>query len=283
MITADAKILIQEVPLAEVHYDQDFNCRGEIIPMDVVDLAKDIEVNGLLQPVLVSEYSDADKAKYRFKYLLIAGYRRFMAHKILKKLTIQASVKPTMPREDAQLLNLSENLQRKDLNILQEAHALKKLADSGITEQTAAERLGMSRGWVQIRYMLLKLPEDIQEECASGILNQTQIRDVYTHYTYRGKDAAEEAIRLIKDAKLRSGKSIRLQKKRKINPASKKPRNREEVFEMMEHLQSTIGNGLWTRTLAWSAGEISDIEMFASIKEHDDRFGDGDYVVPYVG
>jgi len=286
-MTASVTEKLEMVPMSEIHFDQDFNCRGEIIPMDVVDLAKDIAQNGLLLPVLLSTYSAEQAASTGFKYLLIAGYRRFMAHKINKAVEIKSIIKPEMARVEAQLINLSENLQRKDLNILQEARAIKKLLENGLTEHQASERLGMSRGWVQIRFMLLKLPSDIQDECASGIMNQTQIRDVYTHFQYRGKDAAVEAVKLIKDAKIKSGKSIRLQKtgseKRKEKEINvKRQRSRQESFEMMSHMQDTIGNGLWTRTLAWVCGEISDLDLYISIKEHDKKFGEGQYIMPHA-
>ena len=137
-----------------------------------------------------------------------------------------------MSEVDARFMNLSENTQRTDLNILQEARALQRLYELGVPEPDVAERLGKSRGWVQIRFILLKLPEEIQEECAAGILTHKQIRDVYTHYRADGKDAAFEIVKKLKDAKLRGGKTIRAQKKPK--PNARRHRKRPEIFEMME-------------------------------------------------
>lgn len=268
------------VPMEKIHYDQAFNCRGQIIPMDVIDLAKDIDKNGLLQNIVVSEYSPERKIELGYDYLLIAGYRRYTAHRVLQKKTIQCTILPEMSEVDARFLNLSENTQRKDLNILQEAKALKRLYELGVPEPDVAERLGKSRGWVQIRFILLKLPEEIQEECAAGILTHKQIRDVYTHYRADGKDAAFAIVRKLKDAKLKGGKTIRAQKKPK--PNAKRHRKRVEIFEMMEHIQNALSNGLYTRTLAWAAGEISDVDLYYDLQAYNQLHGDGNYQIPNV-
>lgn len=270
---------IVNVPMSEVHYDQEFNCRGEIIPMDVIDLAKDIEKNGLLQPVVLSEYTPEQAQQLGYKYLLVAGYRRFTAHRVLKRDTVLAKILPTMDEVDARFLNLSENTQRKDLNILQEARAMRRLFELGVNEVDAAERLGKSRGWVQIRFILLRLPEPIQEECATGILTHTQIRDVYTHYRKDGEDVAFEVMRKLKDAKMKEGKTLRLQKK--PTPNAKRQRKRAEIFTMMDHIRNGVGNGLHTRCLAWCAGEISDADLYFSLKEYSTQHGDGSYSPPH--
>lgn len=269
---------VMDLPMAEIHFDQEFNCRGAIIPFEVNDLAKNIEKTGLLQPVVVMVYSAEKQTATGFKYLLIAGYRRFFAHKVLNRTIIRATVRPTLSEIDARAINLAENFERKDLNILQEARAIKKLADLGLSEDQAAEVIGKSRGWVQVRFILLKLPNDIQEACATGIYNQLQVRDIYTHYKNSGLDAAYEAMRTIKDAKLKEGKTIRL--KKKTNPNTKRQRARAEIFEMMSHLKESIGQGLHNRCLAWAAGEISDLELYHSVKLWDEQNGTGNYVIP---
>lgn len=265
-------------PMDQIHYDQVFNCRGQIIPMDVIDLAKDIDQNGLLQQIVVSEYTPEMREKTGKKFLLIAGYRRYTAHTVLKRNEIDCKILPSMDEANARFLNLSENTQRKDLNILQEAKALEGLFKLGITEPEIAERLGMSRGWVQIRGIILKLPQAIQEECVAYKLTHKQIRDIYTHYHKEGLEAANETVRQMKDAKIMGKKTVRLPKK--ITPTMKRHRTRGEIFVMLDHIQENLPNGLWTRTLAWTAGEISDNELYVSIREHDQTHGDGDYRIP---
>ena len=148
----------------------------------------------------------------------------------------------------------------------------------GIGEPEIAERLSMSRGWVQIRGIILKLPVAIQEECVAFKLTHKQIRDIYTHYHSEGLEAANETVRQMKDAKIKGKKTIRLQKK--ITPTMKRHRKRVEIFEMMDHIQENFPNGLYTRCLAWAAGEISDNELYLSLREHDQNHGDGEYRIP---
>ena len=153
---------ILKIPLTKILADDEFNCRGEINPIDVVDLAKDIELHGgLIQPVIVMSLDSERKKKYPEKdYLLIVGYRRFISHRdILNWNNIEAVIEEKFTTElEARLANLSENLQRKNLDILQEAKAIKKLRMLGISRDEVAKRMVMSMGWVQIRFMLLDLP-----------------------------------------------------------------------------------------------------------------------------
>lgn len=258
--------------LSEIHYDEDFNCRGRIAPIDVIDLAKDIRVRGQLQAVLVSPYSEEDQERTGFKYRLIAGYRRYTAHRVLsqgadgdpKFLNIDAVVRADMQDEaEARFLNLAENIQRKDLSICQEARALKKLESLGVTEHDAADRLGKSRGWVQVRYMLLRLPEDIQNEVAAGMITQTQIRDLYSVFKTAGKSATYDAVKKLKTAKAQGRSGTRVNTK---NKAAKRIRKRMELFEMQDHIRKQFGNGPLTVLLAWAAGEVDDAEIHATLR-----------------
>lgn len=273
---------IELIPMEEIHDDKEFNCRGHIAPIDVVDLAKDIAENGLIQPVTVMEYSDEDKQRTGKKYLLIAGYRRYLSFQINKQPAIPAIVRNDITDEaHAKLLNLSENLKRKDLDILQEAKAIERLKELGFTEAMTAEKLGMSRGWVQIRFMVLKLPEVVQQEIAAGFLSQTQIRQAYTNFRRGGKEACFESVRKMKDARLKGEKTVRIgrEKDAQKERESKRNRKRNEIFELMDHIRPAIGNGLHTRCLAWCAGEISTQELYSSIKAYADANGIS-YTIP---
>ena len=68
-------------------------------------------------------------------------------------------------------------------------------------------------------------------------------------------------------------KSKHEESKNKKKASTKKQRTKAEVFELMSHMQNTIGNGVWTRALAWSAGEINEYEMYSSIKAYADALG----------
>jgi ParB/RepB/Spo0J family partition protein len=270
----DDKIDARFIPLTYIDADETFNCRGKLSAPDVHDLAKDIDVRGLVQPVAVAPYEDGEKPPY--KYRLIAGFRRFKAHQILKKNTIAAVIREDMCNEtEALFFNLSENLIRSDLNILQEARSLQKLKDHGITETDAAHRLSKSRGWVQVRYLILKLPPDVQEEIAAGLITQPQIRELYAIYSLPGgKSKVYDAVKKIKEAKIKGLKNFSVSP-HKDRKGSKHTRNKKEMLAIMEHIRGTIGVGLHSVTLAWASGELTNLELYQEFK----RFADEHNIV----
>jgi ParB family transcriptional regulator, chromosome partitioning protein len=263
------------IPLTEIHYDEDFNCRGRIAPIDVIDLAKDIRQRGQLQAVLLSPYNEEEQKRIGFKYRLIAGYRRFTAHEVLSQgrdgdprfSSIDCVIRDDMRDEaEARFLNLAENIQRQDLNIVQEAKALSKLEELGISEVDAAERLGKSRGWVQVRYMLLRMPEDVQNEVRAGMVTQTDIRDLYSIFTTAGEGATRTAVKDLKQAKQSGRKGARVKSPKKKKP-TKRHRKRGELFEMQDHIREQFGNGTMTVLLAWAAGEVGDSDLHTALKQ----------------
>jgi ParB family transcriptional regulator, chromosome partitioning protein len=266
---------LRVLKLDDIYVDDDLNSRGPIIPMDVVSLAKDIELHGLHFPVVVRKLMDNQRAKNGGKnFGLVAGYCRFMAHRILEKTEIHALVRSPMSDVEARILNFTENLMRKDLNILQEAKGLEKLRQCGMTEGEVSKQLGQSRGWVQTRYELLDLPPEIQKEAAAGFIKQYQIRQL--HGLPREKQY--EAVRIIKDRKIR-GDNKPVYLKKPENLSATKARDRYGIFKMMSHIQDVVGNNFGTRCLSWAAGEISSGDLYEDIKEIADEKGI-DYEIP---
>ena len=262
---------VSDTSMDLILFDEDFNCRGPIAPMDVVDLANSIKEHGLIQPVVVTNLTGHRLAAHpEKKFLLIAGYRRFTAFKVNGDDSIPAILRTDMGDEtDARFFNLSENLQRKDLNIIQEARALSKLEKLEVSEDEASKRLGMSRGWVQVRYMVLRLPELVQQEIAAGWLSQKQIRDAYSHLKESGEEACFEIVRGFKDDKIKGRKGTRkkVKKSKKKQLESKKKRERDEIFELQDHIYKEFGgNNIATRLLAWTAGEITSLDIHTALQ-----------------
>jgi ParB/RepB/Spo0J family partition protein len=255
---------VKMVPMKEIFADESFNCRGNISPTDVVDLVKDIELQGLIQPVTLAPYN-----KDGYKWKLLAGFRRHMAHRVMQRTEILAVCRHTEMQEiDARFLNLTENLRRKDLTIMQEARALIGLFTRGVSETEAARRLGQSRGWVQERFMLLKLPETVQKEVEANMIPKREIRTLYTVYTKGDPELLNIAVRKIKDAKIRGGDSaVARMVLPKYTKQTKRRWQPNEIFKVMNHIQQYLGNGLHTRCLAWAAGEISTQELFETISK----------------
>jgi ParB family chromosome partitioning protein len=267
-----------KIALKDIHADAGFNCRGTITPADVADLANSIKADGLLQPVLVMRYSPEEVAKTGFPYKLLAGFRRLTAHKILQLDEIDCRIKEHMDEAHACVLNLAENLKRSDLTIIQEARAIKRLYDLGYTEHVVAAAVQKSRSWVQVRFMLLELPSEVQEEVASGLIPQSVIRELYTVMTTVSRARCLEEAKEYKKAKL-EGKKPKIKKAADDN--RKKQRNVVEIQEMIDAiLTSQIGECLGTRLLAWANGILSDGEIFGSIEKEAELLG-VHFVRPY--
>ncbi len=255
---------ILNISLDEIYADDDFNCRDRVCAIDVVDLAKSIAKDGLIQPVVVTPIDEPIEG---CKYKIVAGFRRLMAHRVNKSETIGCIIRTDLDEKTARIINLAENLTRHDLSILEEAKALLPLFKLGLNEfEIAAELPSASRGWVQVRMMLLKLPVPVQEEAAAGLLTQTQIRDLYTLKNSGATD--DELFALVKDIKdAKTKKRLKPAIPRKIPPAqAKRIRKKPEMYSMMDHILDNIGENFGTRVLAWAAGEISDLALFIDIK-----------------
>lgn len=133
-------------------------------------LAQSIKENGLLCPVSVRKCGD--------RYQLIAGERRLMAFKLLQRESIEAIVETVDDQQSAQLA-IIENLQRRDLNFYEEAAAIEKLIKScEMTQQQAAERLGISQSAVANKLRLLKLPHNAVNTMLTAGLTERHARAV---------------------------------------------------------------------------------------------------------
>lgn len=255
--------------MSDILMDHEFNCRGTITPLDVAELAKDIEHNGLLQPVGITELDDDDKVTYPDKkYRLISGFRRTMAHKVIGFDRVWAHKMPIKDKVEARFFNLRENLQRKELTFAQEAEALRPFFNLKLTRKEIVARTGMNDGWVQLRTMYLQMPEVIQKEVQTGSITQMGIREIHTALIRNGETAAIQVAKEIKDAKIKGLKTMPRALAKLQNRDRKTTRSKPEVNWLTERIVDMIGAGLTTRCLAWCAGEISDSELEESLRTY---------------
>src|SRR5688572_7687060 len=132
------------------------------------ELARSISANGVVQPLLVRRKGA--------RYELIAGERRWRAAQ-LAGLTRIPAVLRNVSDDKVLELALIENIQREDLNPIEEARAYRKLIDTlGLTQETVAERVGRDRSYVTNYLRLLKLPDDLQELLQVGRLSTGHAR-----------------------------------------------------------------------------------------------------------
>lgn len=145
--------------------------RTHFDPAELEELAQSIKEHGVLQPVLVSQQSDGS-------FQLIAGERRWRAVQLAGLTTVPALVKEVTPQASLELA-LVENIQRRDLNPLEEAHAYRQLLDEhGLTQEALAQRIGKSRVSVTNTLRLLQLPEEVLEALAAGELSEGHARAI---------------------------------------------------------------------------------------------------------
>ena len=132
-------------------------------------LANSIKENGLLQPILVREYGNG-------RYQIIAGERRFRASKIAELSEIPAII---LDKDDLKVAEISliENIQREDLNPIEEAMAFRALREQyNLTQEEVADKVGRSRSAITNMLRLLDLPSEVLELLRSGELKEGHAR-----------------------------------------------------------------------------------------------------------
>lgn len=140
-----------------------FQPREYFDPESLEELKQSIKEKGIIQPILVRQKGDS--------YELIAGERRFRAASLLEMGEVPAIVKEVKD-EDSLELALIENIQRQDLNPIEEARAYRYLIEKfQLTQERISEILGKARVSITNTLRLLKLPQEVQEEISNGRLS----------------------------------------------------------------------------------------------------------------
>jgi len=142
-------------------------------------LAQSIDEKGLISPITVRASNN--------KYVIVAGERRFRAHQLLKRKKILAYIIDADSNKDIMYMALIENIQREDLNAIEQAKAyqyLKDNLDSSITE--IAKTVGKSRPAVSNSLRLLNLPKEIQDSILKNEINAGQARAILQKKTNQG-------------------------------------------------------------------------------------------------
>lgn len=156
------------IPLSEISPNPD-QPRRDFKEEELKELAESIKLHGVLQPILVAEKSDGG-------YLLIAGERRFRASRMLNLPTIPALVKEWSEEEKMEVA-LIENIQRSELNPLEEAFAFQRLIEEfGLTQQDVADKVGKSRPAIANSIRLLTLPKEVQGALVDKKISMGQAR-----------------------------------------------------------------------------------------------------------
>ncbi len=199
-------------------------------------LAESMKEAGVLQPLLVVEKDG--------RYRIVAGERRFRAARMAGLTQVPCIVRSFTPEEQMEAA-LIENIQREDLNPMEEAAAIRQLMDAcNYTQEQAARRLGKSRPAVANLLRLLALPEEVQEYVKTGKLSAGHAR------VLAGLDNADWQLALAEQA-VRENLSVRALEKlaaKPYEPPREKPPVRPLPLELQD-MESRMRDVMGVRTI----------------------------------
>lgn len=270
MSQIDARYIVQMLPTARIFIDHDFNCRGRVAQSECLDLKRSLEEKGLDFPIHVQTYLEMPE---RYDYRVVSGHRRLTAALMLKWVEIPSVVRTDITTEDdARSANLRENIQRTDLDIVQEANAIGWYLEKGYNINQIAERTGKSSGWVDVRRKLRELPDEVISAAKDKKVTQNHIGQLYEHRHNREK--LMEMLFRIKTMAEQGAKAIVIKEDIKITDfaAVRRPKP-HEVEDFMFVVANNLTNKLDApeyfahRCLAWCAGNISLAHAYVSLQK----------------
>lgn len=160
---------VLNLPLSQVFANPD-QPRKHFDETKLQELAMSIAEYGVQEPIKVVPRED--------RYMIIMGERRFRASRLAGKETVPSIVEHYTP-EEVEELALLENIQREDLNVIEEARAFQSLLDRGMSKEELARKMGLKQIWrIDERTSLLNLSEDIQKMVTNNNLTNSQAFEV---------------------------------------------------------------------------------------------------------
>ena len=226
------------------------------------ELADSIRQHGVLQPLLVRPLPNG-------AYQLVAGERRWRASRLAELKEVPVIIKELTDTE-AMEIAIIENLQREDLNPIEEAEGLQTLIDNcGFTQEEVATSVGKSRPAITNALRLLKLPEDVREMTKKGEISAGHARALLS---FDNQALMQEVAAKIVSDKLTVRDVEKLAKRPKTAETKKAPRRRDSIYDEVElSLTEALGrkvkvyNGRSKGTLEIEFYSADDLKNIANI------------------
>lgn len=226
------------------------------------ELADSIRQHGVLQPLLVRPLPNG-------AYQLVAGERRWRASRLAELKEVPVIIKELTDTE-AMEIAIIENLQREDLNPIEEAEGLQTLIDKcGFTQEEVATSVGKSRPAITNALRLLKLPEDVREMTKKGDISAGHARALLS---FDSPALMQEVAAKIVSDKLTVRDVEKLAKRPKTAETKKAPRRRDSIYDEVElSLTEALGrkvkvyNGRSKGTLEIEFYSADDLKNIANI------------------
>ena len=233
------------------HMDQD----------SLAELAASIKAQGVMQPILVRAVNSTPGAE---RYEIVAGERRWCAAQLAGLSEVPVLVR-NIPDEQALAMALIENIQRENLNPLEEAQGLQRLIDEfGLTHQQAADAVGRSRPAASNLLRLLQLSAPVQEMLMTGKLDMGHARALLP---LNGAQQVAIAQRIVqKGLSVREAERLVQQITNPPKKSDEKPVDRD-LLRLQENLADGLGASVQIRTNKKGAGKVT-IE-FSSLDQLD--------------
>lgn len=221
--------------------------RSDVAEEALEELAKSVRQRGLLQPIVVRRADDG--------YEVVAGERRFVACKMAGLDMVPAVVREATNREMLEIA-LVENLQREDLNPIDEAKAYKRLREEfGLTQEEVAERVGKDRASVANQLRLLQLPVEVQEHVSRGTLSAGHGRALLS---------AQDPSKQVELAKLVVTKNLSVRETERLaqrKHRARRTRSAPSLSAELAALEECLREHLATRVAIKPAGRGGSIEI----------------------
>lgn len=220
----------------------------------LAELADSIAKHGVIQPLLVRPMPDGS-------YQLVAGERRWRASRMAGLTEVPVVIKE-LSDDEAMALALIENLQREDLNAIEEAQGIKALMDTlSLTQDEAAERVGKSRPAVANALRLLKLPDSVIALVSDGKLSPGHARALLG---FKDEQDIIETADLIIEKGLTVRDVEKLVKKRNKEPKAEKPAARRASYydEVELALTDFLGRKVKVGTKSGKESGVLEIDFF---------------------
>ena len=262
-------IAVQQIPLHEIQANR-YQPRHEFDESALEDLKESIVQHGVLQPILVRQLP-AGKG-----YELVAGERRFRASRLAGLETVPALVRPLSDAASTEIA-LIENLQREDLNAIEEANAYCNLLQNfGLTQEALAERVGRSRSHITNMIRLLKLDAHVQEYLANGSLSMGQARPLVVLTDVALQREAADII-MARECSARQAEELvkRLQKRAEETAEAKEAESPGETAKIfLQEAEDKLKMFFGTQVRIRSQGKKNRIEIDFSSEEDLNRILD---------
>ncbi|ANN69254.1 ParB/RepB/Spo0J family partition protein [Bordetella bronchialis] len=216
------------------------------------ELAESIRTQGIMQPILVRPLADGAVGQYE----IIAGERRFRAAQLAGLKEVPVLVRE-VPDENAAVMALIENIQREDLNPLEEAHGVRRLLDEfGLTHEQAAQAIGRSRSATSNLLRLLNLAPAVQTMLLAGDIDMGHARALLAVDGATQIQLANQVIakRLsVRDAEKLVAKAA---KEAEPSPRKKGVANSRDVARLEEAMSDLLGTRVSLKIGARERGQI---------------------------